>query len=399
MADSALSRCVGDKEFFLGQDWGVRPRLTRANDPGAWSDVLTIDRIDDILTCRALTYPAFGMFKDGSEIPVGEFTITRARRHAVSDSARFLDLPRFLQLFDAGASFTLWQVDMYERPVLAFCDQLGRDLGRRFGASLFVTPPASRCFGVHHDDHDEFFLQVHGRKQWRLYRPQPGHRRTYRREEAGEPLSVIELRPGDCLYVPAGTPHAAVSLDDVSAHVTLDVIGSSWRDALAEAANAALKDPAFAEATTARGGSSDGISAELTARLDAFSRELRRVDSAALRTLGTGARETCAPYYRGRFADLAADGGPQPDSILTLVPEIPVELPPDSEPDGQPLVAGQRVKVDSRLLAALRLISRRGSVTVRGLDPNGDPEIAVRMARRLIAAGVVMNAERNGLPS
>jgi hypothetical protein len=35
--------------------------------------------------------------------------------------------------------------------------------------NAYLTPPASRGLGVHHDTHDVFVLQVHGRKLWQVW--------------------------------------------------------------------------------------------------------------------------------------------------------------------------------------------------------------------------------------
>src|SRR5436190_13005629 len=110
MADSVLFRCAGEEELFLSEYWRARPLHVRGDNPGAWADVLGIDRVDDILTSRALTYPAFEMVKDGKSLAPGEFTVTRAQRHNFSGGdAKFLNLPRALDLFDKGASIVLWK--------------------------------------------------------------------------------------------------------------------------------------------------------------------------------------------------------------------------------------------------------------------------------------------------
>ncbi len=88
---------------------------------------------------------------------------------------------------------------------------------------------------VHYDDEDLFAIQMHGRKRWfvstappRL--PNPWRQIGERPPELGS-HSVIDMAPGDLLYVPRGTPHYVISTTD-SIHLSVGFSPLTVRDAI-----------------------------------------------------------------------------------------------------------------------------------------------------------------------
>jgi bifunctional lysine-specific demethylase and histidyl-hydroxylase NO66 len=67
-------------------------------------------------------------------------------------------------------------------------------------ANAYLTPPVAQGLNLHGDPHDVFAVQTHGVKRWVV-------------EPPDEPRWELELRPGDVLYLPAGTRHAAQTID------------------------------------------------------------------------------------------------------------------------------------------------------------------------------------------
>ncbi len=91
---------------------------------------------------------------------------------------------------------------------------------------------------MHADPHDVFVLQAFGRKHWEVHAA-PG-------EPEREPLEA-DVGPGDCIYMPTGTPHAATTGTVLSGHLTVGVHVTSWRDVLADVWRSLEEDPAFDE--------------------------------------------------------------------------------------------------------------------------------------------------------
>jgi ribosomal protein L16 Arg81 hydroxylase len=115
------------------------------------------------------------------------------------------------------------------------------------GANAYASP-AGVTTRMHFDEQDVFLVQVRGRKRWR-YAPQT-QIRFPPQSHFGAKVDVenaliaahlpgqmpararsVVLRPGDVLYLPAGTWHEAHALDD-SIGVTLTFPNSSWLELL-----------------------------------------------------------------------------------------------------------------------------------------------------------------------
>ena len=73
---------------------------------------------------------------------------------------------------------------------------------------------------------DVLVFQLEGRKTWQLYEPQ---QRRYlgvsdqSDEQLGPVKEEITMRPGDALYVRAGTPHRCLTPGDYSLHLSFDL--------------------------------------------------------------------------------------------------------------------------------------------------------------------------------
>lgn len=88
---------------------------------------------------------------------------------------------------------------------------------------------------------EAFILQVEGKKRWKLYKPLHENEylpryssKNFNQSEIGKPILDIVVKAGDLLYLPRGTIHQGMTLDDShSLHVTLSVYQkNSWFDLL-----------------------------------------------------------------------------------------------------------------------------------------------------------------------
>ncbi|CAM9986947.1 unnamed protein product [Ascophyllum nodosum] len=87
-------------------------------------------------------------------------------------------------------------------------------LGHPVNANLYMTPPGSQGFEAHFDWMDGIVVQVAGSKTWVLYdemvaAPRPDLKYKPAAADLGEPIAVLELHPGDLMYIPRGWPHEA----------------------------------------------------------------------------------------------------------------------------------------------------------------------------------------------
>ena len=200
------------------------------------------------------------------------------------------------------------------------------------------------------------------------------------------------MTPGDTIYLPAGTPHAARAQDELSGHLTVGIHVARWRDVLAGIAGRSaealdgpvpagwLEDPsAYAE--------------ELGARLAALTSALGEVDVHAV----TGERRerflsTRATLARGTIAERATPITVDDGSVVTRRRNSICELV--VKPDRLVALLGDRsLEMPVRLEPAMRQIARLGDdgvLAVRDLAQHL-PDAASRavLVRRLVREGVL----------
>jgi hypothetical protein len=224
-----LQRCTGDVEAFLTGAWGKRAVPAQAADPMGFADLLTLDDVDRFLTTTALRTPFFRLVRAGSRIP--ESSYTRSGRTGSKDVAGIADPARVAALFEEGATIVLQGLHRWSEPATRFTRDLELELGHACQINAYITPPGAQGLALHEDPHDVFVLQAFGRKAWEIHAAPD--------EQDRDPLAVT-LSPGDTIYMPAGTPHAAAAQEVVSGHLTVGVHVTSWRDALSGAVADAL---------------------------------------------------------------------------------------------------------------------------------------------------------------
>jgi hypothetical protein len=279
-----LERCAGDPRSFLENDWGTRAAVRLADPAGeGFQDLLSLDDVDRFLTTTALRLPFFRLVKAGERIPESSYTRSgRAGSRAVEGIA---DPARIAALFEDGATIVLQGLHRWSEPVTRFCRGLELALGHPCQVNAYITPAGAQGLDLHVDAHDVFVLQAFGRKRWELH--------AAPREERRDPLDV-EVAPGDTIYLPEGTPHAARAQDELSGHLTVGIHVTSWADVL--------------RAVVARG--SEGLGGSVPAGwledLEGFAEQLRERLSALASALGEVDVRAEARERRERFLSTRA---------------------------------------------------------------------------------------------
>ncbi|MEX2439639.1 MAG: cupin domain-containing protein [Actinomycetota bacterium] len=384
--DGALRRCIGDPNAFLADIWGTRAAVyTAADRPAGFADLLTFDDVDRLLTTTSLRAPAFRVVKAGEKI--AESAYTRSGTTGSKPVAGMADPARIAELFRDGATIVLQGLHRYHEPVSRLCRDLELDLGHPCQVNAYITPPGAQGLAVHADPHDVFTLQAFGRKRWEIH--------TAPREPERPPLDTL-VEPGDCIYMPAGTSHAASTQDELSGHLTIGVHVTPWREVVAEAVRSALEeDPSLDE----------GVPAGWHRDPEAFARELAaRMRSAAGAAAGSDA-EAFAQRRRERFLSrrppalrgvLAA--GQTLDSLddatqLRRRPGSVCEL--RAGVDGLTVLLGdRRLEMPARLEPAMRRIAATDHLTPGDLVAElPDARSRAVLARRLVREGLLLPGE------
>ena len=273
-----LARCTGDPDAFLSGSWGRRPTVHASEDPLGFGDLLSLDDVDRILSTTSLRTPSFRLVKAGEQIP--ETLYTRSGTTGSKPVSGMADPVRIFELFDRGATIVFQGLHRYHEPATRFCRELEVQLGHPCQVNAYVTPPGAQGLALHDDPHDVFVLQTFGRKSWEIHAA-PG-------EPERDPIRA-EIGPGDCVYMPTGTPHAASTQHTLSGHLTVGVHVVSWREVVRAAVDRVISDPALGEAIPAGWPRDlDGLARSLGDRLATAGAAIGAIDAA--RIVGRTAR-------------------------------------------------------------------------------------------------------------
>ncbi|MDP8927641.1 MAG: cupin domain-containing protein, partial [Actinomycetota bacterium] len=295
-----------------------------------------------------------------------------------------------------GATIVLQGLHRYWEPVARFCRGLELALTHPVQANAYVTPPVASGLRVHHDTHDVFALQTYGRKQWVTYppvvpRPLASQRWSSDEGAPGEPELDVELKPGDCLYLPRGIPHAARTVSVASVHLTIGVRSYTWHDVLRELVEAAKSEVTFREALPA-GFAHDqpAFRSEVARRLKEMAAWVADADADALSERMAGRfRRGCSPLLRGQLQQLLALGTIEDASIVVRRPGTVCKVA--SVGDRLRVELGdRRLEMPAALEPAVHRLVEAGRLRVGDLADLLDLSSRTVLVRRLVREGLLM---------
>lgn len=396
----ALARLTTDAAAFRAAPPREPALLRRGGD---YQDLLDWPALDELLSDGGRLRPEFRMIRDNAELPESSYTRSTLMRTGAPDSRRISDE------LSAGATLVLQGMQEYTAPIARFTRRLAHDLARPVHVNAYITPPNAQGFKAHFDPRDSFILQVEGAKTWTLRPPvleaplaheswDLFRRRTgwdTARLEAITPWRELVLRPGDCLWLPRGWVHSAVSEGESSMHLTLSLTAWTEHWALGVLLNQAagstgratlpagfMTDPVTA--TTAAG----QARAALGTWLDHLSdEELGRVlRSAAAREFPRPARQV---------SRVLADPPVTVNGEFLVHAEAVVGT---SERDGLLILqlADRIVTLPATATEALHELLARARVTMADLAPLCGHAVAERLVRLLWAEGILQMASMTG---
>ncbi len=245
--------------MVAGEPLGTSPRYLgglvdhdELADPDRWWD--------DLLT-RAPRAPAFRMVRDGATLSRAELCRSAGVGHQRLDD--LIEPNRVLEAYSNGASLVLQGLQHTDPDMARLSNNLALELDQPVQLNAYLSPEAARGLDLHFDYHDVIVVQLSGTKSWRIWAPLERSKLPQKRgpgiakprwDEVGQPLIDVTMVPGDVLVIPRGHPHAAATIDDASAHLTIGVMSLTWqaligqrlREAAGSAALAATAAPAGA---------------------------------------------------------------------------------------------------------------------------------------------------------
>lgn len=225
---ASLIAPLSTDEFFARyyeKDWFLAPAPV-----ASVRDLVSIDRIDEIIADSELPPTSLSMAQSGRGIPSDEYTHPNGA----------IDRGAVLDNFRNGMTIVLPQLQFADGKLYSFCLGLERDFGARIQTNIYLTPNSSQGFGIHYDDHDVLVLQISGRKKWEIYGqrdglPYRGEKFRSEHDDPGELKAEFVIEPGQVLYVPRGLAHRATNEgEEPSLHITVGILVQTWTEFLLE---------------------------------------------------------------------------------------------------------------------------------------------------------------------
>jgi lysine-specific demethylase/histidyl-hydroxylase NO66 len=378
-AGDALTRCVGDPGRFVAEHWARAPLYRPQADAAAFADLFSLGDVDHILSSTTPRHPAFRLVKDGRQLDPRSYTRSgRVGGQPVDDLA---DPGCVYDLFHAGATIVLQSLHRFWPPLA----RLGRDLELALThpvqVNAYITPPAARGLGVHHDEHDVFVLQVHGSKRWDVHHPD------------GEPedrLIVAELRPGDCLYIPQRFPHAAWTTTTASVHLTVGVVPTTWADALRREVSSAMEGALSGEPLPAGYAADPAVlTAGVAEQLAEVRRRLDKLDPGAIAAAAADRFwSSRPPILTGQLQQLLALEEIGDETVVRRRPGAVCRLR-QREDRLEVLLGDRALHMPARLAPVMRTILASDRLAVGDLAGQLDPPSRLVLVRRLVREGLL----------
>ena len=216
--------------------------LSKHNDANRFHGLLSIDRIDEIIASTELPPSSLDMVRKEPPIERSYYTFQNGN----------IDRGAVIRHYQEGATIILPQLHLADEILAKFCRSLENVFSSHVQTNIYLTPGSSQGFNTHFDDHDVFVIQLSGTKKWRLYQkpidnPYRGESFNTKDYKAGELQKEFELKEGECVYIPRGLMHDAISVGEkASLHITVGLIVKKWADLMLEAlSEVAIRNPKF----------------------------------------------------------------------------------------------------------------------------------------------------------
>ncbi len=398
---SALARCVAcSPQAFADEHWGRAPRLSRAAELGTgFTDLISTAAVDELVSERGLRTPFARMAKDGAVRAATSFTRGGGAGAAVADQVAD---DKVLSALADGATLVLQGLHRTWPPLVDFGARLADELGHPVQINAYVTPPQSQGFAPHHDVHDVFVLQVSGRKHWTVHPPvvaDPLGNQTFDgfkaeiADRVAEPALIdTVLEPGDALYLPRGTVHAAQALGETSIHLTVGVHPLTRYELVRALLDAVQDDPQLRTSLPMGEdlGDPDVLAPHLEETVAALQAALADVPAARVaQHLATNLRQRTRPQPLAPLAQLTAAETLASDTPLRRRGALRLR---SDVGDGVRLAWLDRtLDLPAGTSDALALIVADDLFTPGDL-PGLDPQDQLTLARRLLREGLVVPA-------
>ncbi len=208
----------------LLEDGGSLRTAYHASEPLVLRGAVALDgapRISDVLALidgSLLRRPYFSVLQEGLAPSDSELLATRTVSGTRVDG--FIDSVAVGKHLADGATLKLNQVEDWQPYIRELNDALNAVFPAESKGFLFYTPAGKRGMLPHRDGSRVIAVQIEGAKEWHLYDTPPESAASAGLDVDTSKEQVVVMEPGDLLYLPHGTGHAATAIDRTSLHMT-----------------------------------------------------------------------------------------------------------------------------------------------------------------------------------
>jgi mannose-6-phosphate isomerase-like protein (cupin superfamily) len=261
-------------------------------------------------------------------------------------------------------------------------------------ASLFWSKAGAGAI-VHYDRRDNIVVQLSGRKRWFVSTDPPGLQNSWKHvDEPPATLQrhrVVDLEPGDLLYIPRGTPHT-VEGDTESLHLAILFVPVTLRDALIAAVDLLSDlDRSYRQTLVARIGSE---------RLDALAPRVASGVEGVLRQCRSGAFVRAAMEHRtsrivGDLPELAKPRAVPPLTARSRVGHAPLAICHlrHARERIDFSVPGGHIAIHPGVEEELRFIEQVSEFRISEMPGSAAMEVRIALVQRLVAEGFLEMVE------
>lgn len=246
-----LDSLVTSASSFLSGQWGSEPIISRSHERAQDGSHVSADaylrNVLNLLDSQALAPPYIRIVRPGERAAPSELWSEDGR--IGQSAAKRLKWQGVLDELGKGSSLILDDFQEHSPEARAACSELAKELTIPFYATLFITPPGQQGLHLHIDNKEVFALQLAGQKKWSVYeqmRPVPAQSKVIMDDLSSQTPRTWTLGQGDCLYIPAGAPHAASAAQgQMSVHLSFVGRPIYWSDLLRQIIDEILKGEEF----------------------------------------------------------------------------------------------------------------------------------------------------------
>ncbi|MBZ9599594.1 MULTISPECIES: cupin domain-containing protein [Streptomyces] len=389
MTHYTFADLVGDEKEFFAEYFNKKP-LLRKGALKAPQDILSLRRLDELVQLDIIRPPYLRANLKGAGVPDQGFTRTITVQG--TDLTDAIVPEKVYELFRAGATIVWSSLNHLDTSLRDFTRVISDRFGAKTDCVAFLTPAGKQGFSPHHDPVDLFIVQTEGTKRWRLWNPaevRRGEAASYTAEQLGEPVIDVLLEPGDVLYLPYDTPHAAAAEELASVHLSIMIRPRMWKDLLKQTFEELVRDPEFNEFPF--------IGADRTAGTETLFTEKLRAVAGRLATLAPGPElDRLAELGRRMPGNSAGNTFRTTARLDALEPDTPmrrtaatVEFDTPDRGRVQLTVNGHRIAVPEPVAVSLAGLAVGEQMSAASVFPGVPAERATRTAQGLARIGLL----------